>query len=159
MKKQIYYVIALLIVVATALILILGNIQKQEPEEQLPDIQVTYSMTGGIVGWTKILTINNNGTVVLEENTFSEEGETTKSIQLSNKELKEFKELINNANVFSFKDTYFCEENCPTDLPSENFGFTIDGEKKSVSIYISEEMPQELEQILQEIQSIENKFN
>lgn len=157
MNKKYYWLIGLFAIIAV--LLVSGCIIK-EPDTEPKSIQVIYFIGSGWTGWQETLTINNDGSVILEEQQpLSDENKTTKTIQLSDEELKALKALIIDVNVFSFKDRYACDANCPTDAPGSSITFIIDGRQKDVSMHVAQDMPESLKQILEKIKSIEEKFN
>jgi len=106
------------------------------------------------------LTINNEGLVILEEQQPFEVGKLTKVIQLSSRELQEFKELINDVNVSNLDNNYGCKLlDCPTDLPSISIKFIVNGKEKTIFMNAPSNAHENLEQILEKIQIIEQKFN
>jgi len=157
MKKKSWIIIGIIFIIG--ILLIAGYVLQQKSKKELPIIQVIFSEGNGWVGWEKTLTINNNGSVIFEEQQPFNGNKTIKSSQLSYEEIQEFKKLVNDANVFNFQDSYSCEPNCPTDQKSSSVKFIIDGKKKFISMYVPGEMPEKFEQILEEIGIIEQKIN
>lgn len=123
----------------------------------MPSVEVTYSVASGWTGWQKTITIKNDGAVVVDERQPFNGNKTVREYQLSDAELKEFKELVAGAGVFSFKDSYNCEPNCATDMPSSSIRFTINGRDKTISMYQPRDMPDGLKQVLEQINAIEEK--
>ena len=119
-------------------------------------LHLEYSVIGGW-GFKNTITINNNG-VAEYVNTDVLGDITKKTIQLSDEEIGEMKKLVCKESVLSFQDEYTCLSNCPLDSSLTTIKFTIDGEKKEISISIDQNMPEELKNILEEIKNIEKLF-
>lgn len=157
MKQR--YELMIGIAVVLVAILIVG-IASQQPKTGLPNIQVVYSVSGGLLRDFERLTITNDGLVTLEEQKPFELATSTKFVQLSSTEVQEFKRVINDANVlglnYSAYDKY-CNPDCPTDIPLTSITFTIGSKEKTISMYALSNMP-ELKQVLEQIQAIEQKF-
>jgi len=122
------------------------------------NIEVVYSLSGGYgVGISDTITIHDNGSITWV--TVSRiQNKTVKSGLLSRKELQDFKNLILNANVNSFKNEYRCFSWCPTDLPESSLKITIDSKTKTISIYPPGDAPEKLKEIIQKIQEFKNKL-
>ena len=115
-KKGGWLVIGIIIIVMV--VLIVGYFLQQSAKANLLEVQVTYSFGSSWAGWIDTLIVNNNGSVVLQEQI--QNNNTIKSLQLSNDEDKEFRRLVVDANIFSLKDEYTCAPNCPTDVSGSN---------------------------------------
>ena len=76
--------IIFLIGLSISLILISGCVQQEKPKTELPNIKVIYSIGSGWTGWHETLTINNDGSILFEEQQPFDGNKTTKSLQLSN---------------------------------------------------------------------------
>jgi len=156
MKQKQIIILGIIFIIGIFLIIL--YVQQQKYKNEILTIEVTYSIGNGWTGWNEILTINNNGSVIFEEQQPFEGNKTIKSIQLSPKEINEFKKLVNDANVFDLQDNYDCEPNCPTDQSSSFVKFVINDKEKTISMYVPGEMPEKFEQILEKIGVLEQKI-
>jgi Tfp pilus assembly protein PilO len=148
--KQKYSLIIGIIVVAA--ILIAGFVQQEKLSSELPNIQVVYHATYGLMAGYKTLTINNDGLVALEEQQLFEVTNSIKFIQLSSGELQEFKELVDDVNVSNLNNNYGCNLlDCPTDMPSISIKFIINSKEKTIFMNAPSNAPENLEPILEKI--------
>lgn len=122
------------------------------PSIEKGNFEVVYSLSGGYgVGLSDTIRVHNNGSIVwVTASRFK--NKTTKSGLLSEGKLRDFKNLILKANIFSFKDEYRCFSWCPTDLPYSSLKITIDNKTKTISIYPPGDAPEKLKEIIQKIQ-------
>jgi hypothetical protein len=126
------------------------------------DFKLTYALSESWIGTYKIITIKNDGSVIIENLQPLQGNSTTTKGHISNEELEELKNIVNNANVFNLEDIYICEENCMTDSSGSFIGFMIDGNEKNITINYQFELldiPESLNQVLKNVQEIENNLS
>ncbi|MFH1894452.1 MAG: hypothetical protein ABH813_00910 [Patescibacteria group bacterium] len=125
-----------------------------------PAIQVVLSWRGGLLGADDSLTITNDGRLIyVQKDTLMEKPITTKS-KLSSEELKNFKKLILESSVFNFRDDYGGIQ-LILDLPGKDIEFSINGKTKKIFLTSegAPELPEELEEILNNIYEFKKKFD
>ena len=164
MKKTNILIIGIIgIILISSVLFAFIYLQKSSNNERNKNFQIIYSVSNGESGRSDTLTINNDGSVILEEQQYLEQDEKTRTVQLSDKEIQELKSLIDSANVFEFEDKYSCESDintiCAADASSINLKFLINNEEKIIYMYFPETLPEDLEEILNELQIIKQKFN
>ena len=160
MKKSYILIEVILLVILISGLILLSVLKSGEPITPITkhNIEVIYSLSGGYgVGFSEIVTIHNDGSIIWITASRMQ-NKTTKSGLLSKEELQEFKSLILNANVFTFKDEYICFSWCPTDLPHSSLKITIDYKTKTISIYPPGDAPEKLKEIIQKIQEFKDKL-
>lgn len=110
--------------------------------------EVVYWRGGGLapVPWHESITITGNGQVVMEK--VRGETKTARTLDLSYSEFEEFKKTVLGARVFNLEDEYRCGGECPEDLPGVRLNITIEGNTKSIFIYLPEGLPPGLNRLL-----------
>jgi hypothetical protein len=152
MKTKFFWILPFLLMMG---IFLSGCTQKKE----FSNFDITLDVSGGIAGVRYKLTIDNDGIVSY---TYFGRHTTTKQSQLSDVELRELKKLVNDANVFSFKDEYSCEPSCVRDGYSGIITFIIDGEEKTIfigDIGFNKKIPNDLIEIIHKIEELTYKFH
>jgi hypothetical protein len=130
------------------------------------EIEVTYEISGGLVpyeyrDWRDTLIFKNDGTVTRE---YKFGNQTTRQIKLSDKEIKEFKDLIIRSNVFNFNDEYNCIDSsnsikeCILDAPGISIKFVINGKTKLIRIDNSINAPDEIRLIIDKLDYFKQKL-
>lgn len=148
-------IFVILIVLICLIVFFVRNLNKPVPTPA-PSIEISYSYsTGPLMGVDEIV-IDNDGNITLTNKSISDREEIineTKTGKLSAEELKELKDLIVKADVFSLKDDYGCIEGCVVDGTSRSIKFNIDGATKTILNYEGN-FPEKLEVIVNKIEGI-----
>lgn len=110
--------------------------------------EVVYWHGGGLapVPWYESITITGSGQVVREK--VRGEAKTVRTLNLTYSEFEEFKKIVLGANVFNLENEYTCGGECPEDLPGVRLNITIEGNTKSIFIYLPEGLPPGLNRLL-----------
>jgi hypothetical protein len=130
----------------------------QPQNEKLSDFQVTHFVGSGWTDWHEKLVIHNDGFIQFEKQEPFGGDNFEKSIRLSSEEIAEFKQLIQNANVFDLKDSYHNQDKFVTDLPTHTITFVIKGKEKHIHLFLEEEQPEILNKMIEEIYAIKQKI-
>ncbi len=112
--------------------------------EAQEDTVLTYSRTSGFTGWEESLRLYTDGTVVYVD---AEGQETTMQATERTQSLVSY---VGKLNAEDYEEKYFCKKYCPTDLPVTSI--TFDGKK--ISIYVPENLPEELVHINREMLAV-----
>ena len=113
--------------------------------------------------WYEKLIVKNDGTVIKEYKWGEQE---IKQIKLSDREIREFKDLIIKTDVFKFDDSYDCENNkgttsgCIVDGPEHRLKFEMgDGKTKTIYMTEPEYAPKELRDIVSKLEIFKAGIN
>lgn len=131
----------------------------QSLQAEKHNIRVVFERSGGLtpVDWHDKVIVENNG--LLKRDYKKGEEKKVKKEQLASEKIKSFKKMVLKADVFTLKDSYRCGGGvCPTDLPSTVLKFKIDDKTKTISMYMPEELPSELERILKQMREFRDRF-
>ena len=159
MKNKLILLLGILISTACVIVFI-GNYVRQSADTVRPAIEVIYRVRGGLVPVDNVLTITNNGYLIYVEKEYPMEESVTTKLKLSPEELKEFRKLILEADVFSFEDKYR-EPPFFHDRPAQIIVFNVNGKTKKISLRASEgptKKPDSLTEILNKIYEFRKKF-
>ena len=123
--------------------------------------KVSYSVINGYSMSSSILEINKEGIIrIIESRKMGKNPYfSTKTEKLTTDEFNNLKNLINNANIFTLDDTYYCTELCPTDTSDSEFAFTINGSTKIIKVTGFKEIPTSLSNIKTELIRLKDKYN
>lgn len=128
----------------------------QSVEEK--DVYMKYTVANGLSMSSSTLTIKQNGDVILETLSARPKLVTkTKKITLTKNQFINFKSIVNNAKLFSLKDSYKCEKLCPTDMSTTSIKFNYYEKTKNISMYAPVNLPKELSKVLSNLRAIQIK--
>ena len=109
-------------------------------------------------GWKDILTINANGSVEYEVKGVNDKEWKTRLLQLTDVEIKELKNLLNESEILKLNDSYYCNPNCGTDYSFIKLEFKTSQTIKKISTDDSTKLPDKLNKIIDYLRTLQNRF-
>ena len=123
------------------------------------DVYIRYSVSNGLSMSGNTITIKQNGEAEIEF--FSSRTSfvnKVKKIKLTKNEFVNLKSVVNNAKLFSLKDSYKCEKICPMDMSSTSITFNYYNKTKTISMYAPGNLPKGLLNVIKNLEAIQTKI-
>ena len=134
-------------------------ISKIENKSDDKDVYMKYSVSNGLSMSSITITIKKNGEAELESiSSRISFVNKTKKIKLTKNEFVNLKSVVNNAKLFSIKDSYKCEKICPTDMSSTSITFNYYDKTKTISMYAPGNLPKGLLNVIKNLEAIQTKI-
>lgn len=121
-------------------------------------LNVTKRVEHGQTDLERVLRIEDGGHLTVE---LTCQDGSTKSAEtdLPDDDWTEFEALVLESDVTGFASEYECSGDCPQDVPPTQLTFEIDGESTEVVVEPTADLPSDLDRILTEIESFEERID
>lgn len=109
-------------------------------------VSVTKRVEAGRTGLTRILRVQDGGSISIEVSCPDAEKKTTIG-QLSTQVWRQFKQLVRSTDLTAFQSAYECDTHCPSDIPPVHLTITTGSQTADILIEAGADRPESLEEI------------